>query len=370
MAKREKPTEVYLLPLFVENLREALGYSQEKLQALYLQTLCTAIKQEASLLLEKFKNNIDKSYENNKLPNFSVLRRPRKKIINYYLQLKDALKTIEKEATIISQGQYEQIEKVIQESLYNIDSNYMEGAGGGTEIRKVRDILDISKAPSKDKHDELMFILEHCYPKLLSEEEEKYSTFFRKQIIQTPEQILISLFSVKKEPLRKTAAIDTAINLLMTARRGSFGKSPQGSIANKKALEKAYSELFGKMGQVLTKEYKAGGIGQGQSYYIDDTASMGVEHAKSILYLISGLGEEVINQKWNEISENVFQLVVKAEDICERIYNSPIPGHELLSKDNLFVEEFIILFLTDKEIRAVINDISHTNTLGGCDDNE
>lgn len=312
-------------------------------------------------------NNIKEGYENNKLPNFSVLRRPRKKIISYYLQLKDALKTIEKEETIISRWQYEQIEKIIQESLYKIDSNYNEGAGGGTEIRKIRDILDISKVPSQDKHDELMFILEHCYPKLLSEEEEKYSTFFRKQIIQTPEQILNSLFSVKKEPLRKTAAIDTAIDLLMTARRGSFGKSPHDSIANKEVLEKAYSVLFGKLGQVLTKEYKAGGVGQEQSYYIDDTASMGVEHAKSILYLISGLGEEVINQKWKEISKNVFQIVVKAEDICERIYNSPTPGREQLSKENLFVEEFIILFLTDKDIRAVINDISHTNTLGGCE---
>lgn len=367
MARKENHTEIFLLPLFVENLRESLKISQEKLQELYLQTLHFAVREEASNFLQKTKDCIDQRNENSKIPNFSVLRRPPKKTINYYVQLKDAKNAIEKGEIKLSKKQYDKIQSLIKKSLDNIESSYWGGSGRGTEIRKIRDILNIGKAPSKDKHDELMFILEQCYPKLFSDKEGKYSAYFRKQIVCSPDQIMNCLFSVDNNLLPRTPAINTAIQLLMTAKRDSFGKSSQGADTNKVALKKAYSELFSKLGHTLSTEYKIAIMDERQSYYIDDTAAIGVAHAKSILYLISGLDVEVVDEKWMEISENVFQIVVKAGEICEKIYKSPMLDRERLSKDMLFEEEFIILFLNDKRIRAVINDISCTNVVEGCD---
>lgn len=353
--------DVYLLPLFTENLRSELDFTQEKLQEIYITVLFEDIRQMADDLIKRYEECISQDAFGQHPAVYNITKNPRKKMIGFHGQLTRALEEANKHGFSISYSQFEKTKASIHDSVNRFEQ--IERSGGGTEIRKIRDILNPDKPPLKDKHDELEFVLARCFPRFFWDNKNSFS-YFRKHVLrQSPEQTLFSY----KENIIKSQSIKKINRILGKVQRDPFVAHPStkqyDETEARKAFEAELTGLFKEVEQILTEEYKVEvSISKRKSAsdadYAFDPASLGASHAKNILYALSGLNRKAVDENWDEISESVYRIVVEAESLSDRVYYDSIGDYQLTSRELLFVEEFILLFFSDSKIRKMVNSLS------------
>ena len=88
---------------------------------------------------------------------------------------------------------------------------------------------------------------------------------------------------------------------------------------------------------------------------LNDHYSVGAMLAKNILFGLSGADPEIANQKWDEMSEIVYNIVKIADVQSDLIYHRSHAQSEVVSIGTLFITEFLLLFFSNKKIRDIVN---------------
>lgn len=362
-------TEIYLLPLFVDNLRKALDQTQESLQEAYVSLLRKDIHFYADELLNELERKINSG--NNGVYNdlrLSSASSNKKTLVLFYFELRNDIELIAQQSLTISQALYCKIANAIEKRLAFFDECLARGSGGGIEVRSIRKFFNYKAKPQNKTIAALKYVLIRLIPMLFYEIEPRLASIFLKSILATRESIIENLLSIDGHPIDDAVLLDDIVNKLMLGKalceRTKRDKISLGDSVRANQLD-AFTTLFTDIltcfeeNWVVThSEHRPP---EGFINELNDHYGIGAAFARNILFGLSGAEFEIAKQKWGEISESVYHLVRIAEDQSAELYYRSNPRVEMMSIETLFITEFLLLFFSDKKIRTVMNELPFMN---------
>lgn len=379
--KQTGRAEGYLLPLFVDNLRKELKLSQEAFQNEYIKLLEASITSSVEELLRELNSHISTDESDMLLGIRLDSCIDKKAMIVFYYQLRKDIEMLKETKKKIKQSTYDNYADKINKRLASFIENVQLGSHGGIELRSIRNLLKYNVEPSDNNASALHFILTRLFPSLLSRQSAPNTAHvdyrFFNGTLESRENIVERLLSIETKNGRYEIddenLKDDVVEKLLDGKRTyerlkarskeeaeknrerrkaeeySSKEETEKDRERKKAEE--YSKMFEDIWQQIsipcTVTYD-----RHEHYY-----SIGATFTKNILSGLLGYSSSVANQKWDEISRIVYELVRVAEEQSNALWLSRDMKTEMLSFENIFITEFIILFFANKEIRRVMNEL-------------
>lgn len=361
--KQTGRTEGYLLPLFVDNLRKALNLSQEAFQNAYIKLL----EESIVLSVEELLSELHLCISTDKNDRCFGMRldscSDKKTMIVFYYELRKDIEMLKGAKKIIEKTTYDGCAEKINKRLASFTENVQHGSHGGIELRSIRNLLKYDVEPSDNNAAALHFILTRLFPSLLSRQSVPNTTrmeyrFFN-GTLESRESIVDQLLSIEKQNEKYEIDDENLKNIIVDKLcRGKAtyerlrSHSKEGTEKERERIKEAeYSNLFEDIWQQIsipcTVTYD-----RHEHYY-----SIGATFTKSILSGLLGVNSSVAKQKWDKISRIVYELVLVAEEQSNALWLSRDMKTEMLSFENIFITEFLILFFANKSIREVMNEL-------------
>lgn len=351
--------EGYLLPLFVDNLRKALDLSQETLQNEYIDLLEKSLISSVDELLSELRSCISTD-ENN---TYSKMRlsscSDKKSVIGFYYELRKDIEALRSGKKKIEKNTYETIANKINMRLASFCENTQLGSHGGIEVRTIRNFLNYEKEPSGNRGLALHFVMTRLFPNLFLQQSvpskaHLESRFFN-GTLESQESITSRLLSIDEQEIDdetvKNAIIDKLFLGKATYERLKKKTTCLTEEEKKKLKETAYTELFEDIWQQINIPCSVT-YNRHEHYY-----SIGATLTKSILTGLLGVENSIAKKKWDEISNVVYKLVLVAEEQSNELSHRHDSQTEMLSSENIFITEFLILFFSNKIIREAMNKL-------------
>lgn len=373
MHKGQAGKNIYALPLFVDKLRKVLDLPTDSVfRDFYVSLLVDKITTSVDELLESLEGCIstDKDVESLQLDSISS----RKMMIYFYDDLRRDIQQVKEKERKISQERFDEIKSELNKRLEACHENYENDSGGGIEKRSIRNFLNFKKEPSAKNSLELHFVMTQLYPALLSQQMgkglnnryrfEQFESRFFKGVLQSPESIVSNLLSFNDNKIDDKKLVNSVVDSLMKG-KGNYEllkKDSSGSEENQKKKNEKYSSMFEEIRKHLegawVVNFREESLETDEEIGENDYWGIASLFTKCILKGLLGLDNKMIDQKMAQIGHKVYCLAVKAEEQGEALWRANVGKSEtdsMVSKEKLFITEFLLMFFSDKDIRYVMN---------------
>lgn len=355
-------SNVYLLTLFVENLRRSLGISQQELAGKYEDILNSEIKELSNSLCSSLVSISNKDSKNLIGPQTKALFRtlPKRKIKLHQLLANAVEETKGSKDYVLSQSESEKCCKKLREHITCVVEPTTAGAAssnGGTELRSVREILNTHKKPNQYA---LKFLLSKCFAPLIVDK--RYSTIIKKNLLYSKSVLVKSFFSYSKSakqeryPLIDTMPIAQVLETILQAKKDllSQEKPVLNNVQTDKQIQIFRSLLMNAADMLIDIEcLPVSTFIEGESNEADDieySIPLGAK-AKQNFYIL--VGEKNAKLAWNEISSEVFQITKQAIILSNDQINAP--SIETYGYNTMVEVFFFYLFYTSPVIANAIS---------------
>lgn len=389
MQKKRADGNIYVLPMFVDNLKDALGLKTDtSFRDTYVTLLVDRIKTSAEELLTLLQGCIcrDSSDKCSSLKLKSAIS-GKKMLIVFYDELRRDIQKVKESKRKISQETYNSIEERLNARVKDCHKKHEDESGGGTERRTISSFLNCEVEPSENSRSALRFVMTQLYPALLSQQTgteidkyypiERLEAQFFKGVLESRDSIVSKLLSYDGNEIDDKNLIDDVVASLMKG-KGNYEslrierKTLREEEKRKKKIEK-YTIMLDDVRKHLEGAWivkcrieqskVVSNLEAAEDDEANDHYGIASLFTRCILSGLLGMDEKTVNQKMNQIGKKVYCLAVTAENqsevLClsngEKTETTSLDTMEKLAMEKLFITEFLLLFFSDREIRDVMN---------------